>query len=299
MDCERIREQLGLYLDDELSTDAQHGVETHLSTCPKCTNELESVRALAAELAGGKAVTVPEALWASIEERLDQQAKGIQSRVPFAAKLQAFRRPLAAAASVLVVVGLGLLGIAWLHGSVPTAEASTIDFGVLLDALPLDAQKALRRFLTRYDARKIPAHTAHQRAPDLDFEVPESLPGGFRREAVYVLRFGDAAGIAAEYYREDGEFLVALFHPPVQQEDYGTRKDHPCVIGQHRGHTVEVGPWRLVHLTDPTTCHCVLSRLDLERELPAVMAAVAPRSLPSNDHGHDHSGQNHSGGQTP
>jgi hypothetical protein len=40
--------------------------------------------------------------------------------------------------------------------------------------------------------------------------------------------------------------------------------------------SVEVKPWRLVHFTDPTTCHCVLSTLDVEKELPAVFAAIAP-----------------------
>ena len=78
---------------------------------------------------------------------------------------------------------------------------------------------------------------------------------------------------------------MLLFHRPVQKEDYGTHKDHACVVGKHRGHKVEVGQWRLVHLTDPTTCHCVLSRLDEQTELPAVMAAVAPDSPAS--HGDD------------
>ena len=123
-----------------------------------------------------------------------------------------------AAAGVLLAVGVGFVAIALLHETTPTASASTVDFSVLLDALPLDAQKALRKFLALYNAEEIEPHAAHNRAPDLDFEIPETLPGCFRREAVYALRFGDAAGIAAEYYRSDGEFLAALFHPPVQQE---------------------------------------------------------------------------------
>jgi hypothetical protein len=82
--------------------------------------------------------------------------------------------------------------------------------------------------------------------------------------------------VAAEYLRDDGEFLGAVFHPPVQEEDHGSHKDHPAVIGKHRGRKVEVGEWSLVHLTDPTTCHCVLSRLDEVTELPSVMAAMAP-----------------------
>lgn len=278
MECEQVQEQLGAHLDGELSADTRRNVDAHLCVCPKCAEELRSLQGLAEALAPKEAVAVPEGLWASIEERLDRDSKHITERASPETRWRLFRRPISAAASILFAVGIGLLAIALLHEATPTAEASTIDFGVLLSALPLDAQKALRRFLTRYDAREIPAYTAHARAPDLNFEVPDSLPGGFRRESVYLLRFGDAPGIAAEYYRDRGEFLAVLFHAPVQREDYGTHKDRPCVIGKHRGHTVEVGPWRLAHLTDPTTCHCVLSRLDLQRELPAVMAAVAPRS---------------------
>ena len=295
MECERIRKQLGAYLDDEVSEDARSQVETHLSACPDCTSVLDSLGRVAEALAPQLSVAVPDGLWSAIEQRLDRDTQQETQRTLIAAKSHLFRRPMTAAASVLFAVGVGLVAIALLHESTPTASASTVDFSVLLDALPFDAQKAVRKFLTLYDAEEIPPYTAHNHAPDLDFEVPETLPHGFHREAVYALRFGDAPGIAVEYYRDDGEFLVAIFHPPVRQEDFGTHKDRPCVIGQHRGHTAEVGPWRLVHLTDPTTCHCVLSRLDLEHDVPSIMAAVAPRSTPLDNHGHGHS--NH--GQSP
>ena len=299
MDCERIREQLGPYLDDEVSQDVRREVDAHLSACPDCTGELDSLGRIAEALAPQKPVAVPDRLWSAIEQRLDGDTPQETPRVRFAGKFRFFRRPMTAAAGVLFAVGLGLGVIALLHETTTTANAATVDFSVLLDALPLDPQKALRKFLTLYDAKEIQPNTVHEEAPSLNFEVPAILPGGFRRETVYALRFGDAPGIAAEYYRDDGEFLAALFHPPVQQEDFGTHEDRPCVIGQHRGHTVEVGPWRLVHLTDPTTCHCVLSRLDLEHEVPAVMAAVAPRSTPLDDHGHDGGGHGHSSGGAP
>jgi hypothetical protein len=299
MDCKRIREQLGAYLDDEVSQDARRGVETHLSACPDCTGELDSLGRVAEALAPQEAVAVPDKLWNAIEQRLDGDTQQETQHASFRAVSRFFRRPMTAAASILFAVGVGLVAIALLDKTTPTASASTVDFSVLLDALPLDAQKALQKFLALYNAKEIDPDAAHNSAPNLDFEVPETLPGGFRRKAVYALRFGDAPGIVAEYHRDDGEFLAALFHPPVQQEDFGTHKDRPCVIGEHRGHTVEVGPWRLVHLTDPTTCHCVLSKLDLEREVPAVMAAVAPRSTPSDDHGHGGTGRGHSPGGSP
>ncbi|MHC4093217.1 MAG: zf-HC2 domain-containing protein [Planctomycetota bacterium] len=275
-----MREQLGPYLDDELGSEASRALEDHLTDCRPCAEELDSLQELAADLAWQGPATVPDALWTSIEERLDRVSENSPQRPAFGRKLRMFRRPLAAAASILLVVGLGVAGLIWVDGSASRAEASTIDFGELLDALPVDARSAFRKFLTQYDAKEISVHGANQYAPKLSFAIPESLPGGFRLGPVYAVRFGEDPGIAAEYWRDD-EFLATLFHRPVRREDFGTHKDHPCVIGKHRGRTVVVGPWRMVHLTDPTTCHCVLSKLDLKTELPAVMAAVAPE-LPAS-----------------
>jgi hypothetical protein len=187
------------------------------------------------------------------------------------------------AAAVVLAIGLGMFGLIWMQ---PRAAAATVDFSVLLDALPLDAQKAFRKFLLLYDAREGSSLEAKRYAPDLNFDVPETLPGGFRLETVYLLRFGDLPGVAAGYER-DGEFLGAVFHRPVHKENFGPHKDYPCMVGQHAGHKVSVGEWKLVHLMDPTTCHCVLSRLDERTELPAVMAAVAPE-LPVGGSRHGH-----------
>ncbi|MFH0980330.1 MAG: zf-HC2 domain-containing protein [Planctomycetota bacterium] len=288
MDCNQIRPQLGLYLDHELSAEARREVSAHVSGCARCADELKAIERLATALAPVNAPHVPETLWTAIEARLDHAAQ-VRAKLPVLGNiLRAYRRPLAAAASLLLVVGLGLLGLFLMGNGTSTAEASTIDFSALLDGLTDDAHQAFRNFLMRYGAREIPVHQAHQLAPRLNFEVPDSLPGGFRLEAAYLLRFGETPGIAGEYHAPNGEFLAAIFHRPVHQEDYGTHRDYPCVIGEHRGHTVQVGVWRMVHLTDPTTCHCVLSKLDPQTELPAVMAAVAPRSSFSDPQAHGH-----------
>jgi len=176
------------------------------------------------------------------------------------------------AAAIVLAVGMGLYGLIQTGSS---AQAEPVLFGTLLDALPLDAQKAFRKFLMLYDARPSSPVEAKKYASDLDFDVPEQLPGGFSLDAVYLLRFGNHPGVAATYDR-NGEFLGTIFHPPVQREDFGTHRDYSCVVGKHRGHKVEVGPWKLVHLTDPTTCHCILSKLDNPADLARIVAAVAP-----------------------
>lgn len=234
---------------------------------------------------------VPLALWTNIERRLDpSELASLSTSLPSVSSVvRPLRRfglgkgPWTIAAGMILVVGLGMVGFSSLD---TTAHASTVDFGGLLDALPLDAPKAFRRFLIRYDAKPTTPVAAKRMASDLSFEIPSIVPGGFRLQSVYELRIGGANGIAATYDR-DGEFLAVVFHPPMKHEKFGSHENHPCVIGGHCGHKVRVGEWKLVHLTDATTCHCLLSRLDEKSEMPAVMAAIAP-SLSETGVAEDH-----------
>lgn len=282
MCCAEHKHQIGRFLDDELAPDARAEVSEHLQICSACSLELANLRELTLGISDSSDVSVPSGLWDSIERRLNADADCPTERPVTGYRLLRSRR-WALAASLVFVCGLGMLGLSLMDSS---AKASTINFGVLLDALPLDAQKAFRKFLTLYDAQPGSPLDARKFAPSLDFEIPPTLPGGFRLDSVYLLQFGDHPGVAASYKR-GGEFLATIFHAPVKNENFGTHKDYPCAIGKHHGHKVEVGSWKMVHLTDPTTCHCVLSQLDETSELPAVMAAIAPRASAAHVHGHD------------
>jgi len=279
MTCNEIREWLGPYLDDEAPTDVRSAVEAHLSACEDCAREVDSLRDMTDALAQPDAVRVPPELWGTIQARLSKTATR-RRRVVFT-----FRRVAAAAAVLIIAVGLGVFALPWGWDGAGSAQAATIDFGTLLDALKFDANAAFEKFLQQYDAREIPASEAKRYAPKLSFGLPETLAGGFRLERTYALRFGKNPGIAARYLR-DGELLGVVFHPPILKEQFGTHEDRECIIGQHRGHAVEVGEWTLAHVTDPTTCHCVLSRLDHERELAGILHVLAPAT--GESHANDH-----------
>jgi len=284
--CESIREWLGPYLDEEVAPSVRQEVAAHLSICRACLEELDELRAVAAAIAGPLVVNVPPGLWDAIGGRLDRTPT---ARHPFS-RIFYSRPGLALAASVAIVIGLGLFTLPWGRDGGSRVQAATVDFGILLDALQADAREAFNKFLARYGAKESSLSEARRFAPGLNFDLPQALPGGFELQTTYVLRFGDAPGVAAKY-DHGGEFLAVVFHPQVLREDFGTHKDRSCVVGKHRGHKVPIGEWSLVHLTDPSTCHCVLSRLDEAAELPAVMAAVAPGSASSigetNHHHHD------------
>lgn len=277
MTCDQIREQLGAYVDGEVSPSVQASVAQHLPCCASCACELESLRRVCRCLAPAAPTAPPAALWSAIDSKLAYECAARRNVTLFR-----WGRLVGIAACVLVSIGLGLLVSQRGFDLARPAQAATVDFRALLNDLATDARGAFDRFLEQYGAEATTPLDAKRYAAALNFELPDTLPGGFRLEAAYTLRFGDSPGAAARYAR-DGEFLGALFHPPVLKEHFGTHKEYACVIGDHRGHSVAVGQWRLVHLTDATTCHCVLSRLDPASELAAVMAAVAPHLTPGDE----------------
>ncbi len=282
MDCETTEHQLGLYLDKALAPEDRAALDAHLADCAPCARELAGMTEMVSALVPRSRVQVPERLWSAIETRLDEVDR--EAARPF--PIRFFRLRPAMAASILFVMGAGLLTASWVGGA-NEAAAATLDYGVLLDALPLDANRAFQRFLTRYGAQRVTPMEAKRRASGLNFDLPERLPGGFELQDVFALRFGRHLGIAARYSR-DGELLAAIFHPPVKRERFGTHRDYACVVGKHRGHQVTVGSWKLVHVTDPTTCHCILSKLDQAKELPAVLQCLIPEGLTEDAGSHDH-----------
>lgn len=287
--CNDIQEHLGPYFDGELSPGQRAEIEAHLTGCPACASELEEIRLLADALAPSAPTQVPTDLWSSLERRLGaldpptvDRSIRLRRTGP---RLLRFppRLRLASAAAIVLAAGLGLLG---LLSHEPTAAASDINFAVLLDEIRFDARQAFAKFVAQYEGKPSTPSEVRRYAPTLNFNTPDELPGGFRLQEVLTLRVGPHPGVAARYDR-NGEFLGAVFHPPMCRERMGAHKNYPCVIGRHCGHKVQVGDWKLVHLTDPTTCHCVLSRLDEQRELPAVLTAVASGSSTEEPtHGH-------------
>lgn len=282
MNCGTIREQLGGYVDGEVALESRAEIHDHVASCPDCAGELAELHELADALSRPQTAAVPTGLWQAIEERLPARPKRRILTFPIP-------RFIGIAAAVFILVGLGLFSLPWGGNGIQQAQAATVDFGVLLDGLRFDARAAFDKFVSLYQGRRATGAEARQHGKDLTFNLPESLPGGFRLTAIYTLRFGNKPGVAACYER-DGQFLGALFHPPVLQEDFGTHEDRECVVGDHRGHAVEVCEWRLVHVTDPSTCHCVLSTLDESTELPPILSALAPNIQPGSEAPHGHGG---------
>ena len=285
MDCARIREHLGALLDGELPVEKQAAVTAHLQSCAACASEFKQLQATIGALRSADRYTdakAPSSLWSSIASELagsDSRAVKPPHRI-----LRLFRRPIAAAASLALLVGVGTLLSLWATAGLPQARAGTVDYSILLDGVANNVDASFERFLTYYHARPIEVAAAHKAAPALSFNLPPELPGSYHLDKVYRLEFGDSPGVAARYQGANGP-LIIFFHRPVNKSVLGVHKEMSCHVGNQWGHRVDIGPWKLIHYTDPTTCHCLLSTLDPESEVPAVFAAVAPKfSVPVEAH---------------
>lgn len=289
MNCESIRELLGPYLDGELPDEQRSQLEQHIQNCPGCTAEMEEQRILHGQLdqlGDRPAVKAPPDLWAAIEQHLDAAPNTGLKRSIFSL----FRKPIAAAASIAILIGVGLFVGLWLGTGTQVVQASDIDYSILLDGIAEDVDAAVQRFLNHYKAQPIARDTVEKAAPALSYAVPPQLPGGFQLEQAYSMRFGKDPGVAATYRRGD-EPLVVFFHPPVDKELMGIHRHSSCIVAKPHGQKVEVGPWHLIHFTDPTTCHCLLSKLEEGPELYEVIACIAPRFTQTS--GQTHPCQHH------
>ncbi len=73
MDCNQVREQLGVHWDGELPAQESARVEAHLTGCSSCRKELEFLRALGRALSTPFAFDNSEAVWADIERRISRR----------------------------------------------------------------------------------------------------------------------------------------------------------------------------------------------------------------------------------
>lgn len=120
MDCGEVRDLLQAYEDDELSLTEQASVETHLRTCPECSNALAELRRLRERVKAAGTYSPPIDFVARVLARIDTVHDG-------AARTDGWRRLTALAASHAAV---GLLAAAitiWALTRTDTQQSITRD----------------------------------------------------------------------------------------------------------------------------------------------------------------------------
>ncbi len=113
MNCEWVKENVGLYLYNELADDARHELEQHVNRCPACAGELETMKAFHTTMSAMPQLEVTPNLLASarmdLQDALEtaSQAHGWQRFAldPWAWFRQARFSP--ALAAILLLIGFG------------------------------------------------------------------------------------------------------------------------------------------------------------------------------------------------
>jgi anti-sigma factor RsiW len=113
MNCEWVKENVTLYVYDELPDDARHELEQHINRCPGCTAELQSMREFKENASSVPQLEVTPNLLASVRMDLQEALEGVE---PASAWRRVFFDPFAwlrqvqfspALAAVLLFVGFG------------------------------------------------------------------------------------------------------------------------------------------------------------------------------------------------
>ncbi len=231
-------ELLGAYALDAVDGEELLELEAHLTTCPRCRSELDSLREVAGGI-GNSVEPLPEGLWSTIASRLPERQEEDepppmprlvgQGRTPFRPPPDASRRRRSrttaatlgaiavAAAAVAVVLGIGLVradnrvsGLQSAAAHPPTAVAAALHApGHKVVDLTTTTHARMARFVVLPDGRgflvsaTLPRPAQHRDVPAVGNRGDEAgLPRRARRRpaAGRVHHGGIDASIAAQHH---------------------------------------------------------------------------------------------------
>jgi anti-sigma factor RsiW len=126
--CEIIQSRLSAYVDGELPAPHAAHVAEHLARCPQCRAAHERLEALAAVLHGAAVPAVPAALSARVlaagQAVLARRSLRLFRVLPWLADLNNLPGYMKAAASVVLLIGLGTGAFLGMKVSTPSAPLS-------------------------------------------------------------------------------------------------------------------------------------------------------------------------------
>lgn len=219
MICERARELMSAFYDQELEPDTKAAVREHLDSCPECAEQLAQFRELSSLAADMRQPQVPAGMWSAIDASLEVQRHRANS-----AGTQ-WRRYSRVALAAVLLVGVSLALFSYLssqpsdeHHEHEMAEA----FDRYLQGLQDRPENAEEVLVARYDGRLVKPEQVAELAK-FEPNAPEHLPEGFSRTGIYVLKMPCCTCTQSIYKDNRGQVLVLFEHDDQQQSWFGDR----------------------------------------------------------------------------
>ncbi|MER7555433.1 anti-sigma factor [Nocardioides sp. NPDC126508] len=195
---------VGAYLLHALEPGERAEVEAHLAVCPDCREEVDSLRAATAALAGQVAETPP----ASLRARVLRTASETPQLPPVVAAIRRRRRWLAgmAAAAAALVIGAGVtVGVAVRDDEPPATTAAEVMSAP--DARMHKEKTADGELMVAmsHEMRMVAVDTAHLSRPDgMTYQVWWHTDAGMESAGVLDERMSVAVPV------EDGDLMVTM-----------------------------------------------------------------------------------------
>lgn len=230
MNCSEVQERLSAYFDGELADDEQTAVAAHLEGCSACGKQLAVFGRLSKMSAALTDPQSPPALWNDLEAKLDNDEEHKPMSATLAPPSRAPRFPMrlfAVAASLLVAVGLGVVGYkTWFPAD--EHDHLAINFEHYLDEFDKNPQKAQQVLLTKYDGRPT---TVQKAAATLPYEpaIARGLPSGCSFEDVYLLDMPCCTCAQAVCRCDDSQHIAVFEHDEDQPAWFGDRPSINCL----------------------------------------------------------------------
>jgi Putative zinc-finger len=226
MNCERARELMSAFYDQELEPDVEAVVREHLENCPECTQHLGQFKELSKLAADLRQPEVPAGMWSAIDASLDAQR-----RRPGRAGAWWPRHSRAAIAAVLLL-GTSVALFSYLTRQ-PTDEHREMaeTFNQYLDTFHKQPENAEQVLLAQYDGRLVKPEQVAE-LTKFDPNAPDKLPQGFSRSGIYVLKM-PCCTCAQSIYKNDKGHVLALFEHADQQPSWFG--DRPTITAECHG----------------------------------------------------------------
>jgi hypothetical protein len=238
VNCSEIQERLSEYHDSELPPEEAAQFAAHVADCSSCAEELASFEQLSGLSRRLTDPPVPSQMWDELRSKLDASAetRTVTSRI-FPAYV--FTRRLALAASMLIVVGIGVL--TYLNLSSQHAhDHLAVNFAHYLEEFDESPDNAQQILLAKYDGRPI---TLEEATNVLGYEplAAKGLPPGCSLDKAYLLNMPCCTCAQVVCKNEAGQSIAIFEHDIDQPVWFGDNPSVECLCHDMPTSVVQVG----------------------------------------------------------